>query len=363
MSEPVHPPEVRKCIHIDMDCFYAAVESRDNPGFRGKPLVVGGSRERGVVAAASYEARKFGIHSAMPSVTAMKRCPDLIVVKPRFDVYRQVSAQIRQIFYDYTDLVEPLSLDEAYLDVTVNKKSMPVATEIAEEIRRRIWEETHLTASAGVSYCRFLAKMASDQNKPNGLFVIRPKDGPRFMELLPIRKFHGIGPATAEKMAKFGITTGADLKQQSLEFLKANFGKSGPYFYDLARGIDNRPVNPARVRKSLGKETTFVADLTDYEELSSAVEALSEEVWETSSSRDIHGRTVTLKVKYADFEQITRSKTVSSPVSTLQQFSTLAEALLKALFPLPKAIRLIGVTLSGLDEDDEKEKPQLEFDL
>jgi DNA polymerase-4 len=365
MSAIIQPPTVRKCIHIDMDAFFASVEQRDHPEFRGKPLIVGGSRERGVVAAASYEARKFGIHSAMPSITAMKRCPDLIVAKPRFDVYREVSMQIREIFRDYTDLVEPLSLDEAYLDVTINKKNMPIATQIAEEIRARIFETTQLTASAGVSYSKFLAKMASDQNKPNGIFVIKPKDGPQFMETLPIRKFHGIGPAGAEKMARLGIQNGADLKTKSLEFLKANFGKSAQYFYDLARGIDERVVNPNRERKSLGKETTFADDLNDLESLQSAVTALADQVWDTAAARDIHGRTLVLKVKYADFEQITRSKSVPGGIVSKSQFSEIAEAQLKALFPLEKAIRLVGVTLSGLDDEETPPKPtpQLELDL
>jgi DNA polymerase-4 len=348
-----------------MDAFFASVEQRDHPEFRGKPLIVGGSRERGVVAAASYEARKFGIHSAMPSITAMKRCPDLIVAKPRFDVYREVSMQIREIFHDYTDLVEPPSLDEAYLDVTINKKNMPIATEIAEEIRARIFETTQLTASAGVSYSKFLSKMASDQNKPNGIFVIKPKDGPRFMETLPIRKFHGIGPAGAEKMTRLGIQNGADLKTKSLEFLKANFGKSAQYFYDLARGIDERMVNPNRERKSLGKETTFADDLIDLESLQSAVTALADQVWDIAAAGDIHGRTLVLKVKYADFEQITRSKSIPGGIVTKAQFSEIAEAQLKALFPLDKAIRLVGVTLSGLDDEDAPSKPtpQLELDL
>jgi DNA polymerase-4 len=365
MSDPAQPQTIRKCIHIDMDAFFASVEQRDHPEFRGKPLIVGGSRERGVVAAASYEARKFGIHSAMPSITAMKRCPDLIVAKPRFDVYRDVSMQIREIFHDYTDLVEPLSLDEAYLDVTVNKKNMPIATEIAQEIRARIFETTQLTASAGISYNKFLAKLASDQNKPNGIFVIKPKDGPGFMEALPIRKFHGIGPAGAEKMARLGIQNGADLKAKSLEFLKANFGKSAQYFHDLARGIDERVVNPNRERKSMGKETTFADDLIDLESLQSAVTALADQVWEIATARDIHGRTLVLKVKYADFEQITRSKSVPGGIVSKTQFSEIAEAQLKTLFPLAKAIRLVGVTLSGLEDDEVEARPksQLELDL
>lgn len=255
----------RKIIHIDMDAFYASVEQRDNPELRGKPVAVGGAAARGVVAAASYEARKYGVHSAMPSVTAKRKCPDLIFVKPRFEVYRAVSQQIREIFAEYTPVVEPLSLDEAYLDVTDNLKGMEIATEIAEEIRAKIKAATKLTASAGISYNKFLAKMASDQRKPDGLFVITPKNGPAFVEALPVKKFHGVGPATAERMKRLGIETGLDLRQQSLASLQEHFGKSGPYFYGIARGIDERRVQPDRVRKSVGAEDTFVEDIYELE--------------------------------------------------------------------------------------------------
>lgn len=355
----------RRILHIDMDSYYCSIEARDFPELRGKPLVVGGSRERGVVASASYEARAFGIHSAMPSVTAKKRCPDLVFMPPRFDVYRAVSQQIREIFHEYTDLVEPLSLDEAYLDVTENKKGISIATEIAEEIRSKILATTGLTASAGVSFQKFLAKMASDQKKPNGLFVIRPSQAEAFMETLPIRKFHGIGPATTEKMKRLGIETGADLKLQTVEFLRAQFGKSGPYFYDLVRGIDEREVNPARVRKSLGKEDTFPVDLSDFDDLREAVLALVEDVWNLIEKRELHGRTATLKVKYADFEQITRSKSFSKPIETSVQLGGTVVALLQTLFPLRTAIRLIGVTMSGFDlqGDEVKETDQLRLDL
>lgn len=353
----------RKIIHIDMDAFFASTEQRDNPHLRGKPVAVGHGEARGVVAAASYEARAFGIHSAMPSVTALKKCPHLIFVKPRFEVYRAVSAQIRAIFQEYTDLVEPLSLDEAYLDVTTNKKNMPIATEIAEEIRQRIFEETGLTASAGVSYSKFLAKMASDQRKPNGLFVIRPHQGEAFMETLPIKKFHGVGPAGAEKMKRLGIETGNDLKRQSLEFLQGQFGKSGPYFYDLARGIDKRLVNPTRVRKSLGKEDTFPMDVETFEELDGALSFLAEGVWHLLEKRELHGRTVTLKVKYADFEQITRSKSVTTPVGSFSEFRAIAGGLLKNLFPLPKAVRLLGITMSGFDMDENKSEDSDQLEL
>src|SRR5438874_6812281 len=252
---------MRKIIHIDMDAFYASVEQRDNPELRGKPVAVGGAEARGVVAAASYEARKFGVHSAMPSLTAKRKCPDLIFIKPRFDVYKAVSIRIRQIFAEYTPIIEPLSLDEAYLDVTENLKGIVSATWIAEEIRARIRAQTQLTASAGVSYSKFLAKLASDHRKPDGLFVITPKMGPAFVETLPVRKFHGVGPATARKMSGLGIETRFDLKGQTLEFLQQHFGKVSSYYYWAARGVDERPVRADRIRKSVGAENTFPADL------------------------------------------------------------------------------------------------------
>ena len=259
-----------------MDAFYASVEQRDNPALRGKPVAVGGSAARGVVAAASYEARTFGVHSAMPSVTAKRKCPDLIFVPPRFEVYRSVSQQIREIFAEYTPLIEPLSLDEAYLDVTENLKGMEIATEIALEIRAKIKQVTGLNASAGISYNKFLAKMASDLNKPNGQAVITPKNGPGFVEALPVKKFHGVGPATAERMKRHGIETGLDLKSKSLAFLQQHFGKSGPYFYGIARGIDERRVRPDRIRKSVGAEDTFVEDIDDLELATAELRPLAE---------------------------------------------------------------------------------------
>jgi DNA polymerase-4 len=279
----VEPARHRKIIHIDMDAFYASVEQRDDPELRGKPVAVGGSRERGVVAAASYEARRFGVKSAMPSVTAKRRCPGLIFVRPRFDVYRAVSQQIREIFAAYTPLIEPLSLDEAYLDVTQNLKAMSSATEIAEEIRARIRSETGLTASAGVSYNKFLAKMASDERKPDGLFVITPRMGPAFVEALPIGRFHGIGPVTRARMEGLGIRNGGDLKAQPLLFLQQQFGKAGPYYYALARGIDDRPVCADRIRKSIGCETTFTADLSTLDEARVALGPLIAKVWRHAS--------------------------------------------------------------------------------
>ena len=339
----------RKIIHIDMDAFYASVEQRDDPALRGKPIAVGGSRERGVVAAASYEARKFGVRSAMPSVTAKRRCPELIFVKPRFDVYRAVSHQIRAIFAEYTPLIEPLSLDEAYLDVTENPKGIASATAIAEEIRARIRAETGLTASAGVSYNKFLAKMASDERKPDGLFVITPRAGPAYVEALPVGKFHGIGPATRAKMEGLGIRDGAELKGQTLEFLRHHFGKAGPYYFSLARGIDDRPVCADRVRKSVGAETTFHADLFTAEEARAALEPLISRVWSRCEGSTFKSRTVTLKAKYADFRQITRSRTVDTPIASHAVIVELVSELLEPLFPVSKGIRLLGVTLSSLD--------------
>jgi DNA polymerase-4 len=299
----------RKIIHIDMDAFYASVEQRDNPELRGKPVAVGGSRERGVVAAASYEARKFGVRSALPSVTAKRKCPELIFVKPRFDAYKAISVQIRKIFAEYTPVIEPLSLDEAYLDVTENLRGIISATRIAEEIRARIRAETELTASAGVSYNKFLAKLASDHRKPDGLFVITLELGPGFVETLPVRKFHGVGPATARKMARLGIETGLDLRAQTQTFLQQHFGKAGLYYYWAARGVDERPVRADRTRKSVGAENTFPADLFTYEAARDALREIIDKVWGYCERSNIRGRTVTLKVKFSNFQQITRSRT------------------------------------------------------
>ncbi|WP_231749846.1 DNA polymerase IV [Tautonia plasticadhaerens] len=334
-----------------MDAFYASVEQRDHPELRGQPIAVGGSRERGVVAAASYEARRFGVRSAMPSVTARRKCPGLIFVKPRFDVYRSVSHQIRSIFAEYTPLIEPLSLDEAYLDVTENLKSMASATEIAEKIRARIRVETGLTASAGVSYNKFLAKMASDEDKPDGLFVITPGMGPAYVEALPVGKFHGIGPATQSKMEGLGIYTGSDLKARSLSYLQEHFGKVGPYYYWLARGIDERPVSADRVRKSIGAEATFGADIFTPEEARAVLEPLINKVWSYCESSTIRGRTATLKVKFSDFRQITRSRTIDDPVASRAILEGLVFALTEPLFPTSQGIRLLGVTVSSLEFD------------
>jgi DNA polymerase-4 len=344
----------RKIIHIDMDAFYASVEQRDNPDLRGRPVAVGSARERGVVAAASYEARRFGVHSAMASVTAKRKCPDLIFVRPRFETYKQVSLRIRAIFAEFTTLIEPLSLDEAYLDVTENRKDTPFATQVAQEIRARIFEDTALTASAGVSYNKFLAKLASDQRKPNGLFVITPEMGPPFIESLPVGKFHGIGPATAAKMNRFGIHTGADLKAQSLAFLQERFGKAGTYYYWISRGVDDRPVRPDRIRKSVGGENTFERDLWTLDDMRAELQHVLDKVWSYCEQAGMRGRTITLKVKFQDFEQITRSRSFPMPVESRAALERASLDLLSALFPVNKGVRLLGVTLSSLNNDGEK---------
>ncbi|MBB3965793.1 DNA polymerase IV [Rhizobium metallidurans] len=346
-----------------MDAFYASVEQRDNPELRGRPVAVGSAAARGVVAAASYEARAFGVFSAMPSVTAQRKCPDLVFVRPRFEVYKAISLQIRGIFAEYTPVIEPLSLDEAYLDVTENLKGMAIATEIAEEIRAKIFGATGLTASAGISYNKFLAKMASGQNKPNGQFLITPKNGPLFVEQLPVKKFHGVGPATAEKMRRLGIETGADLKSKSIEFLVEHFGKSGPYFYGIARGIDNREVKPNRVRKSVGAEDTFSQDIQSFEPAREGLQPLIDKVWGYCEANDIGAKTVTLKVKYADFTQITRSKTVPVPLSTIADLEEVVDLLLAPIFPPHKGVRLLGVSLSSLESGGRETMHQLRLEL
>ena len=339
---------LRKIIHIDMDAFYASVEQRDVPELRGRPVAVGGSRERGVVAAASYEARKFGVHSAMPSITAKRKCPDLIFVKPRFDVYKQVSLQVREIFAEYTPVIEPLSLDEAYLDVTDNLKGIGTATVIAQEIRAKIRAETGLTASAGVSYNKLLAKLASDHNKPDGLFVITPSMGPGFVESLPVRKFHGVGPATTAKMNRMGIEFGLDLRARTLAFLQHHFGKSGPYYYWISRGVDERPVLANRARKSVGAENTFSADLFTFATAWEALQPIINKLWHHCDSAGARGRTVTLKVKYADFQQITRSRTLEIPIHTRAELDEVSRSLLAPIFPVSRGIRLLGISLSSL---------------
>lgn len=348
----------RKIIHVDMDAFYASVEQRDEPSLKGKPVAVGGGH-RGVVAAASYEARRFGIRSAMPSVTAKRRCPDIVFVKPRFDVYRAVSHQVRGIFADYTDLVEPLSLDEAYLDVTQDRHALGSARAIAEDIRRRIREETGLTASAGVSYCKFIAKLASDYRKPDGLTVVTPERGPEFVASLPVARFHGVGPVTARKMEKLGISTGADLREWSVAALEMQFGSSGSWYYRICRGIDEREVKPDRPYKSVSAERTFDEDLVDPARLAAELERIAGYAWDRVRRAEVSGRTVTLKVKFQDFTIITRSKSFGSAVTDLSAFAGAGQALLSALHPLPRGIRLLGLGLHNLGEQAEDEPLQL----
>lgn len=346
-------PEARetyhKIIHVDMDAFYASVEQRDNPELRGKPVAVGGSRERGVVAAASYEARKFGIHSAMPSVTAYRKCPHIIFVKPRFDVYRRISQQIRDIFFEYTDLVEPLSLDEAYLDVTENKMGMELATDIARDIKRRIKKEIHLTASTGISCNKFLAKIASDYDKPDGFYLIHPTRANSFVETLPIEKFHGIGKVTAAKMRKLGIASGADLKNQELSDLLRWFGKTGSYYYKIARGEDNRVVEPDRERKSISTEQTFEHDLAGKEQLKQYLNPIADELIRRMDSNRIYGRTLTMKIKFSDFHQITRSR---STKKSIRKKNTLLKLMNHILYDLDlegQTVRLLGLGVSNLE--------------
>ena len=341
----------RKIIHVDMDAFYASVEQRDAPELRGKPVAVGGGH-RGVVAAASYEARAFGVRSAMPSVTAKRRCPDLVFVKPRFDVYKSVSMQIRAIFADYTELIEPLSLDEAYLDVSEDRLSLGSARAIAEAIRARIKAETGLTASAGVSYCKFIAKLASDQNKPDGICVIQPHSGAAFVATLPVKRFHGVGPVTAAKMERLGIHTGADLAAWSLPELEGHFGSSGGWYWRIARGIDDRSVKPDRPYKSVSAERTFDSDLTDPAELGAQLERVAGFAWARIERAEVKGRTVTLKVKFADFTLITRSRSMPGPMTDEASFLAVGQELLARLMPVPKGIRLLGLGLHSLQNED-----------
>ncbi len=352
---------IRKIIHVDMDAFYASVEQRDDPQLRGKPLAVGGGH-RGVVAAASYEARRFGVRSAMPSVTAKRRCPEILFVKPRFDVYRTVSQQIRSIFADFTELIEPLSLDEAYLDVTADRQRLGSGRATAEAIRRRIRDETGLTASAGVSYCKFVAKLASDQNKPDGLCVIPPERAPAYIAALPVSRFHGIGPVTARKMEALGILTGADLLQRSLPELETRFGSSGRWYWRICRGLDEREVTPDRPYKSVSAERTFDEDLMEPGRLAAELERIAGYAWERVERSGVTGRTVTLKVKFADFTLITRSRSFPAPVAR-EAFTAAGQALLAALQPVPRGIRLLGLGLHNLVEPQVQQQRQLGLEI
>lgn len=356
----------RKIIHIDMDAFYASIEQRDFPEYKKKPLVVGGASKRGVVAAASYEARQYGIRSAMPSLTAIKRFPGLIIVKPRFHIYKQVSRQIMEVFHTITDLVEPLSLDEAFLDVTCNKLNQSSATIIAQEIKTRIKDKTELTASAGVSVNKFLAKIASDMDKPDGLYVIKPREVESFINELPVEKFFGVGKVTARRMQQLGIFKGNDLKQKNQADLIRMFGKNGNFFYEICRGIDNRPVNPERIRKSFGKERTFEEDLSNLDDIHITLRDITDMLWHDLLRTGVKGRTLTIKIKYADFHQITRSKTFYSEVDSDDQIFSTAREVLNSVFVQGNRIRLLGITLSNLtqpDPDDHSENYQLSFDF
>ncbi|MBR0650121.1 DNA polymerase IV [Roseomonas terrae] len=341
----------RKIVHIDMDAFYASVEQRDDPSLRGRPVAVGHGVARGVVAAASYEARAFGVRSAMPSVTALRKCAELIFVPPRFEVYRAVSRQIHAIFADYTPLIQPLSLDEAYLDVTENRRGLPTAWATAKEIRARIRDETGLTASAGISYNKFLAKLASDQRKPDGQFAVTPEMGPAWVETLPVARFHGVGPVTAKRMQALGIETGADLRAKSLAFLQAHFGSAAVWYHAIARGEDDRPVDPDRTRKSSGSETTFDRDLVDPTGIEAGVLQMADDVWVWCTKTRAFGRTVTVKVKFADFRQITRSRTLAAAVTGQEPLRQASLDLVRLVFPPRTGVRLVGVTVSNFMAD------------
>ena len=362
MSEN-QPQLQRKIIHVDMDAFYASVEQLDNPDLIGKPLAVGGSENRGVVAAASYEARKFGVRSAMSGAQAKRNCPDLIFVSPRFDRYKEISQKIRKIFFEYTDLVEPLSLDEAYLDVTQNKKGNPSASLIAEEIRQRIFQEVGLTASAGISVNKFVAKVASDINKPNGQKTINPEEVEAFLENLDIKKFYGIGKVTTEKMYQQGIFTGKDLKLKPLEYLQLHFGKSGTHYYYIVRGIHNSEVKPNRITKSVAAEHTFNSNLTSEIYMEERLEQIAMELSRRLSKHKISGKTVTLKIKYSDFSQHTRSKTLPYFISDKGLiFSTIRELLYQE--KMKNSVRLLGISLSNLNTEIKKTVVvQLKFDF
>jgi DNA polymerase-4 len=358
-----NPPNNRKIIHVDMDAFYASVEQTDNPALRGKPIAVGGGETRGVVSAASYEARKFGVRSAMSGYLAKKNCPDLIFVRPRFDRYREISLKIRKIFFEYTDLVEPLSLDEAYLDVTENKKGNPSATLIATEIRKRIFEETGLTASAGISINKFVAKVASDYNKPNGQKTVNPEEVIDFLEQLPIKKFYGVGKVTAERMYGLGIFTGLDLKSKPIDFLESNFGKSGKFYYYVVRGIHLSEVKPERVAKSVAAEHTFSENLTSEIFMLKKLEKIADELERRLKKYQIAGKTITLKIKYSDFTQQTRSKTLPYFISDKSLLYEVSKELLMQE-RMKNSVRLLGISLSNLNTEVKKTiVVQLKFDF
>ncbi|MBP7396524.1 MAG: DNA polymerase IV [Flavobacterium sp.] len=353
----------RKIIHIDMDAFYASVEQMDNPALKGKPIAVGGNENRGVVSAASYEARKFGVRSALSGVLAKKYCPELIFVRPRFDRYKEISKQIQSIFHEYTDLVEPLSLDEAYLDVTHNKKGNPSATLLANEIRARILSEVGLTASAGISVNKFIAKVASDYNKPNGQKTVSGDEIVPFLENLPIQKFYGVGKVTTEKMFQLGIFTGLDLKNKTLEFLEQHFGKSGSYYYQVVRGIHNSPVQAKRTTKSVAAEHTFDVNLSSEIFMLEQLESISRQIEKRLQKHSISGKTITLKIKYSDFSKQTRSKTMPYYISDKNLIFEIVKELLYQE-RLKDSVRLLGIALSNLNTEQKKTVViQLQFDF
>ncbi len=356
-------PRIRKIIHIDMDAFYASIEQRDNPELKGKPIAVGKGSERGVVSAASYEARKYGVKSAMSSKIAQQKCPGLIFVKGRMEHYKEISRRIMEIFYDYTDLVEPLSIDEAFLDVTENKKQMRSATLIAKEIKERIYEKTQLTASAGVSINKFLAKTASDYDKPDGLYVIKPNEAERFVEELPIEKFFGVGKVTAGKMHQLGIVKGIDLKRMPQHKLIKYFGKVGQHYYNISRAIDDREVNPNRERKSVGTEKTFEKDLQTRFEIITALYYIEKELIRRMERSGSYGKTLTLKVKFSDFKQITRSKTIQESLNNFDILHKTTKGIFQNLNYGNKKIRLLGLSVSQLEKKEGSEAVQLELDF
>lgn len=355
----------RKIIHIDMDAFYASIEQRDNPSLRGKPIAVGGGGSRGVVATASYEARKFGVHSAMSGFRARQLCPQLIFVPTRFGVYRQVSQQVRAIFERYTELIEPLSLDEAYLDITNNYMGEPLATEVARQIMEAVYVETQLTCSAGVSYCKFLAKIASDLKKPNGMTIITPRKAAAFLEQLPVERFHGVGKVTAARMQSMGWKTGGDLKQCSQLELAEQFGKAGRFYYYMVRGIDNRPVNNNRIRKSLGVERTLRDDLSSYDQISRVLDKILTTFWQRLTKANNFGRTLTLKLKTSDFKVLTRSLSKDYYITQQDEIRTLAYQLLEENIGEFEKIRLIGLSATNLQKRASESGlgTQLEFDF
>ena len=356
-------PSYRKIIHIDMDAFYASIEQRDNPAYRGKPIAVGGLPQGrgGVVATASYEARKFGVRSAMPSKKALELCPDVIFIRPRFEVYKSVSTQIRAIFERYTDLIEPLSLDEAFLDVTQDKLQIGSAIDIAKAIKQAIRDELQLTASAGVSINKFIAKIASDMNKPDGLTFIGPSKIQSFVDALGVEKFFGVGKVTAEKMKRMGLHTGADLKKLSESELVRHFGKTGKFYYNIVRGIDDREVQPHRETKSISAEDTFPYDLKDLDEMYEAVDKLSQIVYERIRRHGLKGRTVTLKIKYHDFKQMARSQSLPSPFADWETLRATGKRLLDSIDLEDKRIRLLGIGISNFESPDPGDR-QLKLD-